>query len=575
MEDKTSEISDAVINLEPIQINVNGKSKRRKSSMSDTVFNCKSEVGFVDQGLYFHPHSSSQLSNQQSAAPKQGLSNKSIDKSCIQSSTSADGVKINNSKERSSDQVYKVNVRKLNRKKFAQQTFQFKRVEIYNDKTLVQFETSNPFKLLGIMNEDYLERTVSKVNLKSVPKCSLKKCRYCNYKKRSCGISSSSCVARIKKCFKCGKRGHYPQSMCCKANKTSQSHKKRSLILNPSSCKALQGVCFKCDKARHFPKSVDCIAKDKSKKIKRNKLKEKANAIKISKGAINLIKERIYQLEFRPLKEEFPQNFTSEKVPAELIPFLTMFILFNFDLIYHQKQGSQSMKDDHSILKSAEHCARKFIHIDHQRNDCFIKYCIEKGKTVIKDEPMPTKEKMISMQSTLDVFDQMYYSLGNKGETDREDQSRSDQIIPQFDTSYDLDSSDYNSSHYEEIIPQFDGGCDLESSDDDEIINKSVFAINCEINNISCLINFFRGFEFLWSASSGHCLCIPDHKQPEQNCFFCNLRSSCLRLSVKRTKGPKNLKLVEFISQLVHYQDLDWNWRSDGDDLVGFIEKIH
>ena len=68
-----------------------------------------------------------------------------------------------------------------------------------------------------------------------------------------------------------------------------------------------------------------------------------------------------------------------------------------------------------------------------------------------------------------------------------------------------------------------------------------------------------------------HCLCEFDQKQPEQNCFFCHMRSSCLRLNTTRTKGPRSLKLVEFTSHLFNYETLGWNWRENCADLVGFI----
>ena len=150
----------------------------------------------------------------------------------IQASKSEDCVEVNRSKVRfsdqqltSADQGYIVNVRKRNKKKFPQHTFKYKKVEMIKDDNLEQFETPNLFKLLDIMTEDCPERMDLNVNMKSEPKHMLKKCRYCNYKKRLCAINSSSCVARIKKCVKCGKGGHYPQSMCCKASKTSQKVK--------------------------------------------------------------------------------------------------------------------------------------------------------------------------------------------------------------------------------------------------------------------------------------------------------------------------------------------------------------
>ena len=89
------------------------------------------------------------------------------------------------------------------------------------------------------------------------------------------------------------------------------------------------------------------------------------------------------------------------------------------------------------------------------------------------------------------------------------------------------------------VILQLDGGNDSESSDDEEMIQKNVFAINCEIEEISYLVNFFRNCDFLWESMLSHCICNNDQKQPEKNCFFCHMRSTYLRLNKERTKGPK------------------------------------
>ena len=120
------------------------------------------------------------------------------------------------------EQGFKVNLRKFNRKKFSQTSFKFKKVEIISQNSLQNFETPNPFKLLENIDLYYLSKKKSEVNIESVSKRLLKKCRNCNYKKRSCDVDSSSCVALIKNCSKCGKRGHYPQSLCCKASKASK-----------------------------------------------------------------------------------------------------------------------------------------------------------------------------------------------------------------------------------------------------------------------------------------------------------------------------------------------------------------
>ena len=57
-------------------------------------------------------------------------------------------------------------------------------------------------------------------------------------------------------------------------------------------------------------------------------------------------------------------------------------------------------------------------------------------------------------------------------------------------------------------------------------------------------------------------------------CFFCNMRSSCLRLRQTREKGPKGLQVKEFVCQLSQYDSkLGWNWKTNIDDVPKFIEK--
>ena len=189
---------------------------------------------------FSHKHSSSRsskffsrISDQHLTAQKQSELNKSVDNLNDQSSKSADCFRVTESTEWFSDQhsssieqSYKVIMRKFNKKK---ETFKFKTVEFINDDSLEQFETPNPFKCLDILTEDCLEDTRSKWNMRLDPKRLLKKCRYCNFKKRSCDLNSYSCVAQIKRCFKCNKKGHYPQSMCCKASKTSKKVKVKNI----------------------------------------------------------------------------------------------------------------------------------------------------------------------------------------------------------------------------------------------------------------------------------------------------------------------------------------------------------
>ena len=78
---------------------------------------------------------------------------------------------------------------------------------------------------------------------------------------------------------------------------------------------------------------------------------------------------------------------------------------------------------------------------------------------------------------------------------------------------------------------------------------KSVYGISCEAEGIRQLINFLRSFNFLWISMKSHPLCVID-----EECFFCNIRSSALRLRIERRKGPLLLKLNEFICHIIQYK---------------------
>ena len=56
----------------------------------------------------------------------------------------------------------------------------------------------------------------------------------------------------------------------------------------------------------------------------------------------------------------------------------------------------------------------------------------------------------------------------------------------------------------------------------------------------------------------------------DKNCFFCHMRSSCLRLRREYLKGPKYIKVNEFTSQLGQFEP---HWRVFANEMPRFIEK--
>ena len=210
------------------------------------------------------------------------------------------------------------------------------------------------------------------------------------------------------------------------------------------------------------------------------------------------------------------------------------------------------------------------------RKQDFLNYCIKKTRKLNQSEQVPDREERASLQTILDVFDKVFYKKeesSKRYDSDDSEQLMDNGFIPQFDGGVDLsfDSDESDRSIDKFVIPQFDGGNDSESSQEEKIIEKSVFAINCENQEITTLLNFFRNCDFLWKSMSNHSLCQFDQKDSESNCFFCNMRSSCLRLNSPRAKGPKSLKLVEFTSQMFHYENQGWNWREKCDEINHFI----
>ena len=125
------------------------------------------------------------------------------------------------------------------------------------------------------------------------------------------------------------------------------------------------------------------------------------------------------------------------------------------------------------------------------------------------------------------------------------------------------------------VIPQFDGGNDSDDADlvsQFDALRKDVYAVNSEIAEITTLVNFFRGCDYLWKNVKIHQMCRPESMT--EVCIFCYMRSSCLRLNLHRSKGPKSVKLVEFISLLPKFEtDLGWNWRDNLEQMDKFIEN--
>ena len=90
----------------------------------------------------------------------------------------------------------------------------------YSLDTLKKFETRNPFRLLENISEECVGSVIKRLQeieyIQTMKKADLKRCHFCNNKKRLCMIDRSNCSAMDKTCVFCSKVGHFPKSLNCK-----------------------------------------------------------------------------------------------------------------------------------------------------------------------------------------------------------------------------------------------------------------------------------------------------------------------------------------------------------------------
>ena len=387
-----------------------------------------------------------------------------------------------------------------------------------NKKGWQKYETKNRFEVLKDNDEKDINKILTTNKVLKTPKSSLKKCKRCNFKKRSCILNPSSCKAINKSCIKCKKNGHYPQSPNCKAGP-------------------------KVNKSKHSKNKIH------SKNVEQRKL---------CLDSFFLINRRIIQLEgeikSNSIKEDLKTNSSSEEIPVDLIPFLFMYIFMNYESFciindekykFNTMEGKRKCYEQENILKLAKYCAKKFESNDTQTSEeYFITYCSKQIQKVFQDESVLNSEDYSSMKKVLSAYDIMYYKTLNRVDQNQisEDQGQNGTQNPEFNdqvkTIYENecklkkdhqlkalqdqhklkeDQSAMREDHHQEsdkskkvnqhdgfdqntelLLSQLDGVNDTEiSEDDEEKVDKNVFAVNCEIKEITNLINFFRSFDFL------------------------------------------------------------------------------
>ena len=102
----------------------------------------------------------------------------------------------------------------------------YKTSKIIDNSCLKQFETRNIYDVFIDNAEECIEKIMKRNQLLSVPRQYLKKCRKCGFKKRNCLIDPLTCTSYQSCCYKCGKIGHFPKSLMCKARNTHKKKKK-------------------------------------------------------------------------------------------------------------------------------------------------------------------------------------------------------------------------------------------------------------------------------------------------------------------------------------------------------------
>ena len=84
---------------------------------------------------------------------------------------------------------------------------------------LRMFTVMNRYSVLEDNPEFDIDKIIQRNMILKTSKKQLKKCRYCDFKKRSCLLEFENCKALQSHCFQCNKKGHFPRSILCKSKR--------------------------------------------------------------------------------------------------------------------------------------------------------------------------------------------------------------------------------------------------------------------------------------------------------------------------------------------------------------------
>ena len=335
---------------------------------------------------------------------------------------------------------------------------------------------SQPSTFEGIPEEEVLKNPKRDL-FRDISKKLLKKCRYCNFKKRICLIDPTSCNAKQSNCFRCQKTGHYPQSLNCKIKncktKTNQQPLptvKLTKQISKLLIKRIKEIEFDINNKKYFPMHYS-FEKQKRTEFDSNEtslLQANKNGEEVSLNSRALEKLRSDEKERNYLNCDCKVSLPLDTTPDPLNEG------FNVSLLYGRNSISEfflEQSDDISIMSS---------------------------------ENTPLNNTFNSMNLQFDSSDE---TIEEFFEDKRSTNQLLDGKIAQLDG--------FNENSAELGMGQA----------------KNIFAINCEREDLVNLLNFFRSFNKVWLQSTFHQIC-----NAESNCFFCHIRSSMIRLRQERKK---------------------------------------
>ena len=206
------------------------------------------------------------------------------------------------------------------------------------------FETKNCFDVLEDNQEEDYQKILKRRSLLHISKKRLKKCKKCNFKRRSCLVDSTECKAHYRSCFKCKKQGHFPRSPQCKAG-----HKLKKKVSNVSKTFVL------------------------------------------NKNTLFLVKKRIMELECledsarrsneaRTERKDLPVNVTSDEMNLKQK-------ILNAGYYCARKFSSGKGKNEKLY---------------------FIRYCNRKLNQVTLNQSVPSLQSCESIKKTLEIFDKIF-----------------------------------------------------------------------------------------------------------------------------------------------------------------------